>query len=272
MKANFRHNNLRTRRNLLLFIFGVFLCATFLLYGPTRGMIAQIIYRGATPVFNAGNVVTANIEEFFGNFRRRSSLVEENANLREEIIRMQAKVLDRNILEEKVQMLEEMFGRKGVDNRVVSAVLRGSGQSPYDTLIIDAGEDVGIRLGNLAVYAGASVIGKVVEVYPSSAKIMLFSSPQEKEIAVLIGEHKIPVFARGMGMGNFEAKVPQGSLVSVGGEVLLSEDQRVILGIVGAVEEKESMPFVKVLFRVPFNIAEIRHVEIITTEKIRTEK
>lgn len=273
MKANFHRNNLRSRRTLFISIAAVFLCVSLFLYSPTRGVVSRIIYKGAPFLFNIGNTVTANFEEFFGSFRAKSNLVKENAELRENVLRMQAQVLDRNLLEEKVQMLEEVLGRKGIDNRVISTVLAGPGQSPYDTLIIDAGEDVGVRRGNLVVYAGAGVIGSVAEVYPSSAKITLFSSPQEEELGVLVGESHVPVKALGRGMGNFETRVPKGSTVSVGSDVVLSEDPSLILGIVGSVEEKESTPFIKVLFRTPFNITEIRQVEIITdSNHLNTKK
>jgi hypothetical protein len=79
---------------------------------------------------------------------------------------------------------------------------------------------------------------------------------------VLIGPRGIPGVARGRGMGNFETKVPQGSSVSVGDEVRLSGNA-LILGIVGAVDEKPAEPFVRVLFRTTFNIAEIRSVEVL---------
>ncbi|MBI3634271.1 MAG: rod shape-determining protein MreC [Candidatus Yonathbacteria bacterium] len=265
MKATFHRNNLRSRRILFIFTLIVLLCASFLLYSPTRRVASRIVYKEVPFLFDIGNIVTANFEEFFGSFRAKSSLVKENADLRDFVARMQAQVLDRNLLEERVQMLEEVLGRKGMDNRVISTVLSGPGQSPYDTLIIDAGIDVGIRRGNLVVYAGAGVIGRVAEVYPSSAKITLFSSPTEEEFFVLVGGAKVPAKAWGRGMGNFETRVPQGSIVSVGSDVVLSENPSFILGIVGSVEEKESMPFIKVLFRAPFNIAEIRQVEIITT-------
>lgn len=266
MKTIFHQNNLRKRRKSIIFTGIIFLCIIILLYSPTRGVISRIIYKGAPFIFYVENTIVLNFKEFLGSFRAKDSLVKENMNLREEIARMQTQVLDRNLLQEKVQMLEEVSGRKGMDNRVVAEVLASPGQSPYDTLIVDAGGDVGVRPGDLVVYAGASVIGRVAEVYPSSAKIALFSSPQETEIVVLVGASKLPVKARGRGMGNFETKVPEGSIVALGSEVLLAENPATILGIVGSVEKKEPNPFLRVLFRTPFNIAEIGQVEIMVSK------
>lgn len=263
MKATSRQNNIRIKKKSIIFIGAIFLCLAVLLYHPARDMISSITYRGAHSMFVIGNAVSYSLANLFGSFRANNSLAKENADLHEEINRMQAQVLDRNLLEERLQIIEESWGHLEDDNRVISTVISTSWRSPYDILVIDRGKDVGIRQGDLVVYAGSSAIGRIVEVYPSSAKIMLFSSPQEKELAVLIGEALIPARSRGRGMGNFEAKMPQGSTVSVGSDVLLAEDPSIVLGVVGLVEEKDSTLFMRVLFRTPFNIAEVRQVEVI---------
>lgn len=263
MKVTSRQNNIRAKRKLIIFIGAIFLCLTILLYNPARNIISSITYRGTHLMFVMGNAVSDSLANIFGSFRANNSLVKENANLREEINRMQAQVLDRNLLKERLQMIEESWGHLEDDNRVISTVISTPWRSPYDILVIDRGEEVGIRQGDIVVYAGSSAIGRIIEVYPSSAKIMLFSSPQEKELAVLIGEARIPAKSQGRGMGNFEAKMPQGSAVSAGSDVLLAEDPSIILGVVGLVEEKDSTLFMRVLFRTPFNIAEVRQVEVL---------
>mgnify|MGYP001581860918 CR=1 FL=1 len=263
MKVISLQNNIHAKRKPIIFIGAISLCLAILLYHPTRDIISSITYRGAQSIFVIGNAASDSLANLFGSFRAKNSLVKENSDLREEISRMQAQVLDRNLLEERLQMIEESRGHLEDDNRVISTVISTPWRSPYDTLVIDRGEEVGIRQGDLVVYAGSSALGRIVEVYPSGAKIMLFSSPQEKELAVLIGESRIPAKSRGRGMGNFEAKMPQGSAISVGSDVLLVEDPSIILGVVGLVEEKDSTLLMRVLFRTPFNIAEVRQVEVL---------
>ena len=265
-------------RKIVSLVVLVVISAFVLFYAPMRAMLTQALYTVAPGVWNIGGTASDAWGSFTTNFRIKRSLVYENGTLRAEIDRMQAQVLDRNLLEEKVMKLEEALGRAGSDNRVVASVLVGPGRSPYDTLVIDAGKKDGVEEGflvaasehtvngkvvdDVVVYAGAGAIGTIAEVSDSSAKVKLYSSSGQEHL-VLVGANAIPATARGRGMGNFEAKLPQGSTVSLGDTVLFPDDN-LILGTVQLVEEEPSLPFITVFFRTPFNIADIRSVEVLT--------
>ncbi|MBI5400967.1 MAG: rod shape-determining protein MreC [Candidatus Yonathbacteria bacterium] len=223
--------------------------------------VSQALYIVAPSIWGMREETEATADGFWAIFRIKRSLVYENTMLHEEVARMQAQVLDRNLLEEKVLKLEEALGRVNGDNRVTADVLSFPGYSLYDILTIDAGTEHGIALGNQVVYAGAGIVGEIAEVYPSSAKVKLYSSPIE-EYAVLVGNSMIPGVAHGRGMGNFEAKLPKGSLVFAGDTVVVPKGN-LVLGVVASLEEEPALPFINVFFRTSFNIAEIRSVEVI---------
>jgi len=252
-------NNLSNGRIALLVV-GVFL-AFILLYAPVRGVFTQTVYKFAPSVWEVGNSWINVFQTVSLNFQDKKFLQNENEMLKDEISRMEAQVLDRNLLSEQVNRLEEALGRAHGDDRVVAYVLAGPGLSLYDTLIVDAGEENGVIIGNKVVYAGSGVIGEVLEVSFASAKIKLYSSPGE-ETVVLSGPKHIPATAYGKGMGNFEAKIPKGSALEVGDYVVTLQD-RLPIGSVSLVEENSDMPYDLIFFRASFNIAEIRSVEII---------
>lgn len=260
MKATYRRDNSPAKKKLLTLVIIIITSSFVLFFGPVRGAISQAVYFTAPGLWNMGGTVGASWNAFWGELRLRRSLVHENEALQEEVARMQAQMLDRNLLEERVVELEGKLGRVGSDDRVMARVLAGPGRSPYDTLVIDAGTKQGIQVFDRVVYAGAGVIGVVVETYPTSAKVNLLSSPG-KETAVVIGSQSIPSTARGRGMGNFEAKVPQGSIVAVGDNVFIP-GENMILGIVGSIEEKPAEPFIHIFFRMPFNLSVVRSVEV----------
>lgn len=252
---------LRARRAPFV-VAGIFVIGVIMLtFTPLRVTLSRGVYFFASGVWQGGDRISGAVKNFFGGFASKEALVEENMSLREEVSRMQVQVLDRNLLEEKVRDLEERLGRTNADDRIVAHVLAGPGRSPYDLLVIDAGEDHGVVLGDLVVYAGAGVVGEVVEVYRTSSKVSLFSSPGKQLPVLVVGTTTIPTIATGRGMGNFEAHVPQGSVVVAGESVITPED--LIVGTVGAVIENEAMPFVRILFTSPFNIAEMRTVEVV---------
>lgn len=236
-----------------------------LLFPPVRNVLSQVALGIASPVWKISSPVFSTFSSLTAVFQEKNDLIAENQALREENARAQAMILDRNLLAEKVTKLEDALGRSNADNRVAADVLVGQGHAPYDTLIIDAGTENGIKVGDMVVYAGAGVIGEIAEAEVSTSKVKLFSSPGEKQFA-LIGQSHFPAEILGKGMGNFEAKVPQAGSVSIG-DIIISAKGALVFGTVSAIEEKPAEPFKKILFRVPFNITEIQSVEVITSKR-----
>lgn len=253
-------------RGLVIGFLSVAIGVFVLLYAPLRSVVTNAVYSIAPFVWETGNKTESALGTFLANLKDKDTIVEENEKLNNDISVMEVKVLDRNLLAEKVTMLEEALGRSRNDDRVVASVLVGVGRSPYDTIVIDAGEKEGVIVGNVVVYSGSGVIGEVVETTPYTSKIKLHSSPGE-EHRVTIGLYHIPSLAIGRGMGNFEAKVPQNSIVSVGDNILTAKNN-LILGTVLLIEEKPEEPVKRIFFRAPFNITEIQNVEVILNKQI----
>jgi len=245
----------------IVFIFIVALSIALLSYPPLRGVVATPVFAFATGAWGIKESVSSYISTLSVNFRTKDILYAENILLHEEVARMQTEVLDRNLLKERNDGLLEALGRSQSDNRIVANVLVGPKSSPYDTLVVDAGLDIGVSVGNLVFYAGSGIIGEVIEVAKSSSKIMLYSSPG-KEHPVIIGPNFIPSTATGRGMGNFDTTVPIGSQVSVGDSVT-SVDGKLFFGKISLIQEIQTEPIERLFFRLPFNSASIRTVEII---------
>lgn len=253
------------RKNIALIAL-VAISAFALLYAPLRGAITQAVYSVAPGMWSIGGRADIAFGSFVNNFRNKDALVMENNLLNETVAIMETKVLDRNLLAEKVAKLEEALGRVRSDDRMVASVLVGPGRSPYDTLVIDVGTEQGVNIGNMVVYSGSGAIGEIVEVSSNSSKVKLYSFPGQ-EHSVIIGSRYLPVLAYGRGMGNFESKVPQDSPVAVGDSVV-SVKGNLIFGKVSVVEEKPAEPFKRIFFRVPFNITEIQTVEVIVGKRL----
>ncbi|MEK7539000.1 MAG: rod shape-determining protein MreC [Patescibacteria group bacterium] len=265
-----RRDNNRTRRKIIT---GSALCALglFVLLIPgVRAPFSRTVYMVAPSVWEWGDGIGKAVSLFVATTKERQVLIFENEALKGDFARMEALVLDRNLLEERVAILEESLGRKGNDNRILAKVLWVPGRTPYDTFVVDVGSEQEVSLGDLVVYAGAGVVGEVMEVYERSAKIKLYSFPGETR-EVLVGEAEIPGTAVGRGMGNFEVKIPRDSLVLSGDWVFLpphtTGQDKFILGTVGFVEKKPEESFDHILFRAPFNTAEIQTVEVLRTTK-----
>ena len=261
MKATYRRVDTDARRTNIILI-GIIVCAFIvLLTPPVRGAISRGVYSTAPELWSLGNTAINGVSSFIQAFRTKETLVSENVSLKEELSALQARVLDRNLLADRVVELEEMVNRAPVDDHVAGFVLAGPRATPYDVIIIDVGSDVGVAVGDSVVYTGSGIVGTISEVFPDSSKVKLTSSPGS-EVPVLLGGDMIPVTATGRGMGNFEVTIPTGSSLVVGDLVLLPPGN-LIVGAIGALETSPTEPVVRVLFRTSFNIEAIRSVEVL---------
>ena len=262
MKQTYLQNNdTRSMRNKIVIGAVVLLVGGLIvLLSPLRNSLTRTLHIAGPQMWETGEQVSQAGSSFFGAFASKNRIVTENDFLREENSRLRVEVLDRNLLKERIVILEEILGRERKEQRIVANVLAGPPRSLYDTLIIDVGEDNVVATGDRVVYAGSGVVGEIVEVYAHSSKIKLFSFPGEK-ISVHLGTTTVPVMALGRGMGNFEARVPRGTQISEGDEVITPNN--LILGVVGAVLQDDTLPYIRVLFSTPFNITEIRTVEVL---------
>ncbi|MEK7609593.1 MAG: rod shape-determining protein MreC [Patescibacteria group bacterium] len=148
---------------------------------------------------------------------------------------------------------------KELESRILSAVLKRPPFLPYDGLIIDIGRDYNLSTSSLIYAVGNVLIGRVVDILPSTAKVKLFSSPGEK-YEVLIGAEHIPATAIGRGGGQYEAQISRDTSVKEGDFVINSALNDKPFGIVFMVLSDPTQAFETVLFAPPVNIYQMRWV------------
>ena len=199
--------------------------------------------------------------------------------------------------------LKEILGRK--DQKVamvVSAILAKPNQSLYDTLLIDSGTEEGIKTGDTVFALGDVPIGSISDVYPNSAKVILFSNPGETTQAIIslgrsTGEANKPaapvlnadgspvtppasvapssvgpasssqggnIFIEvvGRGGGNFEMVMPKNFVFQAGSQAVLPGINSYVLAIAQKVISDPRDPFTKVLLTSPVNIQDLKFVEV----------
>ena len=215
-----------------------------------------------TPVWEIKEYVSDTGNSFSAGFYSKKSLILENRRLEEELDIARFKLLDRNLLFEENLELKEFLGRGVTGHTVFATVLVKPNRSLYDTFIIDVGDNAGIKNGNRVMYGGNVVIGKIVEVFSRTSKVLLLSSPGEF-IDVVVGDDNIATVAYGRSSGNFELELPRDTNVQKGDMVVIPNIVPYVLGKVEHVESNSSNPFKKIFFKNPVNIFKIKWVEVI---------
>jgi cell shape-determining protein MreC len=161
------------------------------------------------------------------------------------------------------KILKELLGRTVFTNTILGAVLVRPNVSLYDTFVIDIGAREGISVGDLIVVSGDTIMGTISEVYNTTSKVKLFSTPGEIT-RVTIGASAISADAEGRGGGNFQAKLPRDVDVEEGDSVIMPGITQKLFGVVEKVVSNPTDPFKTILFKNPINSAEIEWVQVIT--------
>lgn len=239
-------------------------------------VVALFVFLNTTNVISFASPATAGIAEpflTFGAYLERKSdnvfalmqskiaLEEENEKLKWENKRLEIELLTTARLEEENRDLRQLLGRGDTRETVLASVDLEPKTSLYDSLIIDVGKNNGIETGDLVVVFGDLPIGRIDAVFEHSARVALFSNHHEPT-AVRIGGFETAVDAIGEGGGAFKIELPKEMTISKGDVIYYPDIQTRVFGVVESVTAEPSDPFQTVLFRHPFNINELRFVEV----------
>jgi cell shape-determining protein MreC len=250
-----RRKNIRKRISLvvLVMILILFLLST----GPAR----KTLFFVAEPVWKLENAILNS--NFFQYFKFKQTLINEKKALEQKLF-MAGNLMDINaVLLKENETLKDMLGRKEIKNKtVLASILVKPPQTPYDTIIVDAGADYGVKVGDKVVANANVYLGEVSEVQAHSSKITLYSSPGRK-MSVVLGLNQVSVEAVGTGGGNFNITLPRELGVKEGDIIVIPAITSNVFGIVEKVNFKDTDSFQKVLFKSPVNISDLSFVEIV---------
>lgn len=260
MITSFRHDNERKgkRRKIL----GAFLLLTFLIFlvrGPLSNSLGGLFATIGRPFWAVEDEIKTEFEHVQNVLTSKEALAKENAQLRADLDHVAIEAYSRERMQDENDQLKAKLGRDPEMNFILARVLTSPASSPYDTLIVDAGEDVGAKTG-MDVYAdGDFIIGKLSRTWKRGAIVTLASSP-EIELNVTVGSSSIPAVAHGVGGGNLRIVLPRGSLVSVGDLIDIPALGAGYAGVVSAIDQPEGTSLESLFLKLPFNMSQVRWV------------
>ncbi len=253
--------NPRKRNQFIGTSVAVFLLAILIIFpGVTRslGHAGEYIL---TPVLHLGQSIGRGFSAMGTNFRSKRALQTENDMLKQQLVEAGVRIADRDVLATENADLKDILGRKGEGNLVLATIISKPSRSPYDTVVVDIGANAGISAGAEVFAYGNIPIGSVREVYPTSAKIELFSTPGHKELVTLQGTN-IQAELTGRGVGNFEMTLSREVAAPTGTAVLSTTLTPYVIGTVQKILSDPRDPFQKILIMSPVNIQQLKWVEI----------
>ncbi len=193
----------------------------------------------------------------------KSVIITRNKNLEEQIASYQAALIELDQVKQENQLLRKELNYAPTESTSITAQIIGKpNHSLFNSMVIDAGTDQGVEIGQLVVAYGALGVGQVVAVSTSTATVELFGAPAF-EGEVLLSTKGITVPAKGKGTGNFEIHIPREVEVSDGDLLAFPQNPSVTIGVVKSIIFDPRDPFQTVLARLPVNVQELRFVRVL---------
>lgn len=214
------------------------------------------------PLWKIRNATSNEISSSAYLIRTKKSVFSENEELNRRLTEQNLAMTDYQILKKDNEEFKSLLGRVTVKNSFTLAnILVKPNQSPYDTLIIDVGSDVGLKEGD-KVFADEQIpLGYISNVYDHTSLVSLYSNPGETTEAMIIGSNAT-VELVGRGGGNFEMTVPIDLDSSKGTMVVFPGLTSEVVAIMDEVISNPTDPVKKVLLRSPANIQQLKWVQI----------
>lgn len=224
-----------------------------------RGIVLVLIlfiffYLFRNPLINGLHAIQGSITGIFGNSNP--------------VVRAEADKALIESLKADNEQLKGLLGRKFDETpSVIASVISRPPQTPYDSIIVDAGINQSVRVGDV-VYGGVDyAIGKVSAVYARSSLVTLFSSSGQKaDVVVGTTSSSSMAVVEGRGGGNFYIKLPKNVEALVGAPILWPDSGVILLGSVEKVDSDSGGTYSYLYFKSPVNMQILRYVEIKKTD------
>lgn len=230
---------------------------------PLRAPFRSLALALASPLWSLGRGISHTTREIFPSVFTGAALLEENQRLKEEITTLRAEYWRAEVIKNERDSLRSFLGRSSTteEKLLLAYVLATPNFAPYDTLVLDVGEDTAIFQGAQVMTDGGFIIGTVTDVLSTRSIAQLYSSPGlSRDVAV--GSARIPAVAHGIGGGNYRIELPKNTDIKEGDEVSTISGVEQFLGVVDRMIVDEKTGITTLFLRLPINMTELRSVII----------
>ena len=262
MKTTYRSKNNKHKKKTFLTLAVVVVALIIIFF---TGLLSKTFYKGMVFLSFGKDSSGQTVSSFIGLFSSKNSLIKQNQDLREKINEMSISSSDRDALvKENGDLKATLHLQQGTQNRIGASVLSKPPFTPFDVVVVNAGEKAGVKIGN-RVMVGGTYVGTVISVSDYTSNIQLLSSSSYKT-DVFIGDKALPAVLSGKGGGNFEVSLPQGSNIKEQDLVFATLQNEVLyIGKVSHILENSDNTLMTLLIAFPFSLYELSYVEIISS-------
>jgi rod shape-determining protein MreC len=175
----------RRPRNARLLVVALLLASLTTITADARGgedgplaAIGRVGVAMVTPLQEAASTVFRPVTGFFSNLFRAGSIKAENDQLRGQLEELRGQIVQQQGIVRENQEFRRQFNiSKRLELDTFEARVIGNGISNFEwAVFIDKGSNDGVRL-DMPVMTRGALVGRVVKLTPTSAKVMLIIDP-----------------------------------------------------------------------------------------------
>lgn len=224
------------------------------------------------PVQRSISNLVGGTADLFGTFRDARELRAENQQLREENSRLVTENVRLKEFEAENTTLRDLlkFTRNNPNYATLAADVIGRDPSPYlATLMINMGENRGLKPGMPVITGGSALVGRVLQVNPRTAKVQTLEDVSSAVNAMIQGSRATGL-VRGQPDGTLIMElIPQEEKVQPGDIVLTSGlggdlPRALVIGQVGEVMRRDVDLFQSAALRPAVDLNRLEVVTVIT--------
>jgi rod shape-determining protein MreC len=210
--------------------------------------------------------------QFFSGFFNTASLKKETIRLEEHMLQLQQELLSLEGVRQENEQLRKALSL-GIEKEfsVISSRIIGKDPS-QDILLLDKGSRDGVQEDMAVITPSEAAVGKVVEVFETTSRVMLLSHPASSFDAKIPQEGVVGLV---QGHGGYQALldlIPQESKVAPGDMVVSASlggifPENLLIGEVKEVKMSEERSFQQALLSLFFDVRKAGLLLIIESER-----
>jgi len=262
MIHQFRDKKQITQRKKTIKIIVILVVFVFLAFSGFLPFSRKIINYIGRPIWSAKKITLDKTDDLNYLTKSKNFLSSENKKLLEENMDLKISMVDYQILNDENNKLKELLNViQDPSSFVLSSILVKPSHSPYDTLIIDIGQDDGVMIGSKVYVNGNVPVGVINEVFAKTSLVELYSNPNKVTTGIIEGLD-VSVDIIGRGGGNFEMAIPFELVVPNESKITLPGIESEVFAIVEEEIGEPTDPIKKVILRATVNIQNQKWVEV----------
>ncbi|KKR45193.1 MAG: hypothetical protein A2W58_01930 [Candidatus Zambryskibacteria bacterium RIFCSPHIGHO2_02_38_10.5] len=241
-----------------IIVVSVFILLSLLAY-LFPNILRNVSHGISRPLWSVSSTLSKSFTKIKNFFVLKTTLINQNLTLIDEISALKLKEIDYDILLKENEDLKNQFGRVSQSKRIIAAILSKPPRSPYDTLVIDAGERDAIGLGDKVYLSDTILIGIITSITPESSLVKLFSTSDYKQEAILFRTGTSFELV-GRGGANLELLVPKDTDIIWGDIFMYPGLSTSVIASVYYIDTNSQSSFKTIYLRIPGNVFSTRFV------------